>query len=77
MEEKASLSSLSPAPVPEEYEKDKLIVQDILDDVDEDMFTMFVEQRLGMDGGGKKSQLTTETHALYFPLMSNTLIMVI
>ena len=40
-----------PAPVPKEYEKDKLIVQDIPDDVDEDMFTMFVEQRLGMDEG--------------------------
>ena len=53
-----------PAPVPEEYEKDKLIVQDILDDVDEDMFTVFVEQRLGMDEGEEVSIDYRDTCAL-------------
>ena len=40
-----------PASVPKEYAKDKLLVKDIADGVDEEFFVMFVENRLGIDDG--------------------------
>ena len=40
-----------PVPVPKEYAKDKLLVKDIPDSIDEEFFAMFVENRLGMDDG--------------------------
>ena len=40
-----------PAPVPKEYAKDKLLLKDIPDSIDEEYFVMFVENRLGMDDG--------------------------
>ena len=40
-----------PASVPKEYEKDKLLLKDIPDDIDEEFFVKFVENQLGMDDG--------------------------
>ena len=38
-----------PAPIPKEYDKDKLIVREIPDGVDEEYFNTFIEGRLGIE----------------------------
>ena len=37
------------APVPKEYDKNKLIVRDIPDNVDEEFFSTLIESRLGLE----------------------------
>ncbi len=38
-----------PAPIPKEYDKDKLIVRDIPEGVDEEYFITIIESKLGLD----------------------------
>ena len=37
------------APVPKEYDKNKLIVREIPDNVDEEFFSTLIESRLGLE----------------------------
>lgn len=38
-----------PAPIPKEYDKDKLIIKEIPDGVDEEFFVTFIESKLGLE----------------------------
>ncbi len=49
-----------PAPIPKEYDKNKLIVRDIHDKVDEEFFTVHIERCLGLES---EEDFTTDFRA--------------
>ena len=51
-----------PAPVPKEYDKNKLIVRDIPDNVDEEFLSTLVESRLGLEYMKRTLLWTLETN---------------